>query len=218
MTKDIIYFPRIYRIITAVALICYTKGCMKSTLVTTESKERALLARLLNKDELAVREFYTTYSAGLLRFIRVRIENEQDVEEIAQDTLFAFLDGARDFTGKCKLGTYLCSIAKNKIIDFYRKKKIKRIVFSQLPNGLESLIATEVSPEELYDRVVVKEKIRRVFAQLTPAYAQTLTMKYIEGRSVEEIAELLVCSFKSAESILFRARKAFVKLYIGEGV
>ncbi len=180
--------------------------------------EQKLLERLLHGDPAAVKLFYETYSAMLLRFIRGRVNNEQDVEEIAQDTLFAFLEGARDFTGKCKLSTYLCSIAGHKIIDFYRKKKLKRIVFSQMPQGLELLISEENDPQDMLINKFVKEKIKSVFQRLAPQYAHMLKLKYEDGRSVGEIAKILSVSFKSAESVLFRARKAFVKLYIGERV
>ena len=87
--------------------------------------ERKLITRLLARNKMALSEFYRLYSARLLNFIRKRVGDEKDVEEIAQDTLFAFLEGARDFTGRCSLNTYLCSIAYNKIVDFYRKKRLK---------------------------------------------------------------------------------------------
>ncbi|HCM37450.1 MAG: RNA polymerase ECF-like protein sigma factor [Candidatus Gottesmanbacteria bacterium GW2011_GWB1_43_11] len=178
------------------------------------SEDTELLHRLLHRDKGAVREFYQKYSMRLINFIRKRIASEQDTEEIAQDTLFAFLEGARDFTGRCSLNTYLCSIANNKIVDFYRKRRLKRIVFSQLPEGLEPLISELADPQKIFDNTLLKQKIKQVFNKLTPHYAQTLKLKYVEGRSVAEIAEMLSISFKSAESVLFRARKAFVKLYI----
>lgn len=179
-------------------------------------EEKELLRRLLSQDQTAVREFYDRYAPLLLRFIRRKVDNEQDVEEIAQDTLFGFLEGARDFTGKCKLGTYVCTIASYKIVDYYRKKKLKRVLFSQMPHGLELLISEEAGPEEALHNKFTKEKINGVFANLAPQYRTILTMKYVEGRSVEEIASMLSCSFKSAESVLFRARKAFVKVFNGE--
>jgi RNA polymerase sigma-70 factor (ECF subfamily) len=95
-----------------------------------------------------------------LRFISRKIGDAQDTEEIAQDTLFAFLERARDFTGSCKLSTYICSIAHNKIVDFYRKRKLKKIVFSQLPTGFETLVSQTVSPEEAVINQFVKQKIK----------------------------------------------------------
>lgn len=178
--------------------------------------ERLLLKRLLSHDPSAVREFYDLYAPLLLKFISRKVGDEQDTEEIAQDTLFAFLERARDFTGSCKLSTYICSIAHNKIVDFYRKRKLKKIVFSQLPEGFEMLISQHTSPEDAVINQFVKQKIKEVLGQLSPHYSHILTLKYIEGRSVEEIALKLSISFKSAESILFRARRAFVKLYSQE--
>lgn len=185
-------------------------------LVQMNETERLLLKRLLSRDPSAVREFYDAYAPMLLKFISRKIGDVQDVEEIAQDTLFAFLEGARDFTGSCKLSTYICSIANNKIVDFYRKRKLKKIVFSQLPVGFELLISQTAGPEEMFVNQFVKQKIAQVLSALQPHYRSVLTMKYVEGRSVSEISQKLKVSFKSAESILFRARRAFVSLYTQE--
>lgn len=175
--------------------------------------ERELLNRLLSHDATAAREFYQKYSPRLLGFIRRRIDSVEDVEEIAQDTLYAFLENARDFTGKCSLNTYLCSIASHKIVDFYRRKRFKRIVFSQLPPGLEFLLSELTDPQKTFDNTLLAHKIAEVFRELAPHYAQMLKLKYVEGRSVVEIAKILSVSIKAAESVLFRARRAFVKLY-----
>lgn len=181
--------------------------------MTLTTEESDLIEGLLTKDEVAFKTFYDSYAPLLVRFVRTKVSEESDVEEITQDTLFAFLDGIRDFNGDCKISTYLCSIAHHKVIDFYRKKKIKKIVFSQLPDGFEELFASSSSPEDTMQHGFVKEHIASIFARLAPHYATMLRLKYIEGRSVDEIALMLSLSFKSAESILFRARKAFVKLY-----
>lgn len=175
--------------------------------------DETLLKRLLSHDRQAVKEFYTTYSGRLMAFIRRKVESLEDTEEIAQDTLFAFLEGMRDFDLRCSLNTYLCAIASNKIVDYYRRRKLKKIVFSQLPKGFEPLISELSDPQKMLDNSFVAQKITHVFKKLTPHYARILHLKYVEGRSVIEIAKLLTCSFKSAESILFRARKTFVKLY-----
>lgn len=187
-------------------------------MATVSSQDLYLIKRLLSRDPSAVKEFYDTYSVLLLRFIRRKVGDEQDVEEIAQDVLFAFLEGARDFAGNCKLSTYLCSIASHKIVDYYRKKKLKRVVFSQLPQGLEQLLTDSLSipPEEVMSQQFVTDKIASVFKALQPHYAKILTMKYVEGRSIDEIAGKLSFTYKAVESVLFRARKTFVKLYSNE--
>lgn len=175
--------------------------------------DRELVTKLLSRDEAALNHFYHTYAPQLLGFIRTKIGSEADVEEIAQDTLFALLEGLRDFTFQSSLKTYLFSIAHHKIVDFYRKRKLKKIVFSQIASGLELIRAEGVEPEELFTKHMIEEKIATVLSRLTSKQAKVLLLKYVEGRGVVEIAQKMSLTFKSAESLLFRARKAFVKLY-----
>lgn len=175
--------------------------------------ERGLIERILKKDKAAVRRFYVDFSPKLLRFINSKVENRADTEEICQDVLYAFLEGARDFSGRSSLLTYLCAIARYKIIDFYRRRKLKKILFSQLPQEIEVLASNLTDPQKLLDNAFLAQKIRSILVKVSPLYRQMIKLKYIEGRSVAEIARILKISFKSAESVLFRARKAFVKLY-----
>lgn len=172
-----------------------------------------LISLILSRDKKALLTFYRKYAPKLSRFIAGKIGNPADAEEVLQDTLFGFLEAIRDFEGKSNIQTFLFSICQHKIIDFYRRKKIKHAVFSQMPQ-LESLISPLMNPEEELDATLIREKIHAVLARLLPRYRQILVMKYSEGLSVDEIANRLSSTFKSVESQLFRARKAFVELFI----
>lgn len=174
--------------------------------------EKQLVTAILEGKEAALWKFYRYYSPRLLTFIRRKIENENDAEEILQDSLLATIEGLRDFSFRCSLLTFVCAITMHKIIDFYRKKKLKNIVFSRIKD-IESLVFTLVGPENALDEELVKQKIKAVFGRLNPTYRLILELKYIQGYTVTEIADKLAISFKSAESQLFRARKAFVQIY-----
>lgn len=171
------------------------------------------IQRILSGDRRALHSFYHTYTPKLTRFINTKINNPKDAEEILQDTLYAFLEAIRDFAGTSKLQTFLFSIASHKIVDFYRKKKIKHVLFSRAPQ-LETLVSPLLNPEEHLDIVLLKEKIYKVLGRILPRYRDILLMKYIDGLSVGAIARKFTVSFKSAESQLFRARKAFVALFL----
>jgi RNA polymerase sigma-70 factor (ECF subfamily) len=172
-----------------------------------------MIAKILLRDRRTLLLFYRRYSPKLSRFIAGKVGNPADAEEILQDTLYAFLDAIRDFQGKSNVQTFLFSICQHKVIDYYRKKKLKHAVFSQMPQ-LEAIVSQLSGPEEQLDAVLVKEKIHAVLSRLLPRYRQILLLKYLDGLSVEEIAKHLTLSFKSVESQLFRARKAFVEHFI----
>jgi RNA polymerase sigma-70 factor, ECF subfamily len=174
--------------------------------------ERELVTHILSGHEPSLHLFYKTHSSKLTAFVRKRIGEEKDVEEIVQDTFMACLEAFRDFTFACSLSTFLCSIAKRKVVDFYRKKKLKRLLFSQFPQ-LESILSVLTTPEDALDEKLLVERIETTFGKLAPRYTKVLRLKYVEGLSVEEIARDLSTSFKSVESMLFRARRAFSLTY-----
>jgi RNA polymerase sigma-70 factor (ECF subfamily) len=140
------------------------------------------------------------------------LHRDKDAEEIFQDTLLAFLEALRDFQGECAITTFLYSIGRHKIIDYYRKKKIRHLVFSQAP-FLEELVSPILNPEEELDAVMLKEKLKQVFSHILPRYALVLKLKYIDDFSVWDIANRHAWSLKKTESLLSRARKAFIKEY-----
>jgi len=175
--------------------------------------DKELIRQILARDRRSLLAFYRRFAPKLSRFIRTKVGSPADAEEILQDTLYAFLEAIRDFEGKSNIQTFLFAICQHKIVDFYRRKKLRHAVFSQMPQ-LEALISPRMSPEDELDGVLIREKIQSVLGRLLPRYRQILTLKYIDGHSVGEIADKLTLTFKSAESQLFRARKAFVELFI----
>lgn len=175
--------------------------------------DRSLIERIIARDKRSLHIFYHTYAPKLSRLIHTKIANPKDVEEVLQDTLFAFLESIRDYTGKATLSTYLYAICNHKIVDFYRRKKILHTVFSLTPN-LESLISPVLNPEEAFDAVLLKGKIKQALRSLVPQYRSVLSFRYIENLSVAEIAARLTITLKSVESRLFRARRAFVEAFL----
>ena len=175
--------------------------------------DQELVTAMLKRDRHALAVFYRTHTPKLRQFIRSKIANPDDAEEVLQDVLYAFLEAIRDFTGASKLTTFLYAIAGHKVIDWYRRKKIRHVVFSAVPQ-LESLVAPIFGPEEELDASLLRQKIRIVLGRLLPTHRSVLILKYTEDFTVADIARKLAISFKSAESQLFRARKAFVEAFL----
>ncbi|MBI5465504.1 sigma-70 family RNA polymerase sigma factor, partial [Candidatus Gottesmanbacteria bacterium] len=164
----------------------------------------------IKKDQLAIKTLHNQYSLSLFSFIASKIERKEDVEEILQDTWISIFDSLPLFAGRCSLLTWAKTIALHEVADFYRKRKIKSLVFSHLP-FLENLVSQALGPEMVCQQKEIKREVEKVFASLSEGYRQILRLKYIEGFTVAQIGKSLRLSFKSTESRLFRARLAFQK-------
>jgi len=165
-------------------------------------------------DDKDFKNFYQKYKGRLLNFILQRVGKPEDAEEILQDTFLSALDSLPLFRKESSFYTWLCSIAKHEIADFYRKQKIKTIVFSHFPQ-LGKIVSQALSPEAALEGKELEEEIVRCFHSLSEGYSRILRLKYIEGHSYKEIAKKLKESVKTIESRLFRARKAFTKAWEG---
>lgn len=175
--------------------------------------EKKLVEDILKGREVPLRQFYKLYKDKLFSFIKSKVDSGQDSEEIMQDTLLDALEGLRDFTFRSSLYTYLCAIAKHKVVDFYRKKKIKAILLSQIPQNIKPLISHILNPDEQFEAIEKKMQIRKILTLLKPIYSKVLVLKYHQGFTVAEIAEDQLLTIKSVESLLVRARREFIKKY-----
>lgn len=175
-------------------------------------EEKKLVQKIIHKDEKALLLIYREYKKPLHNFIYRKLKDHFTAEEITQDVFLDFIEALRDFQFQCSIKTFLFSIAKNKSIDFIRKKKLKKILFSALPPYfIESLKAIFID-EELEKKELAK-KISTALEKLPNDYEVVLRLKYMEGERVNSIARKLTLGFKATESLLFRARKAFIKVF-----
>ncbi|MEK7597379.1 MAG: RNA polymerase sigma factor [Patescibacteria group bacterium] len=178
----------------------------------TNKEERELLGKIIKKDEKALFYVYKKYQPSIFNFVKSQINNYQTAEELTQDIFMDFIEALRDFRFQSSLKTFLFSIARHKIVDEIRKRKLKSILFSKLPSYIIESLKVVFIDEEI-DKKELKEKISKIINSLPNDYQVILRLKYIEGIKIKEIANKLEMNFKAAESLLFRARKSFIKVF-----
>ncbi len=190
--------------------------CYNQDMTFDKQIEERLVGQLLEGKRGAAREFYKLYNGAVKAYVVKKAQSIEDAEEIVQDTFLAAMDSLALFSGRSRLYTWMIGIARHEISDYYRKKRIKSLVLSQFP-VLEQVLADERTLEDEYDSHDLKLRVEEVLEQLIPRYARVLRMKYLEGWSVQEIADKLGESFKATETALFRARAAFALAWVKAG-
>lgn len=153
-------------------------------------------------------KFYKKYYLSLKSFIGKKIDDEGVVEEIINDVLMVAINSMGNFDGRCNEFSWICGIAKHKIVDYYRKKKLKTILFSVNPM-FEEIADKALTPERDALKNELKEEIKKTFREMKAGYKNILRLKYIEGLKVNDIAKKNKLSVKAVESRLMRARKQF---------
>jgi RNA polymerase sigma-70 factor, ECF subfamily len=159
------------------------------------------------------KDWIKKYTLPLFFYIHKKVDENEDAWDLTQETLISASQSLPLYAGKSSFSAWLYGIARHEVADFYRKKKIKTILFSHMP-FLEELADQAFGPEEEVIEKELKIRIKEVLTNLSEGYSIILRLKYIEGESVGQIAQKLGLSYKTAESRLTRARVAFQKAWI----
>lgn len=158
---------------------------------------------------------YKAYVDEIYQYIFLRTGFDVPLaEDLTQDIFLEVYKSLHGFRGVCSERTWVFKIAKNRLFDFYRKQ------YNQLPEAVsiddqlsEQLSDEKQNLEERLQTTYVNQRVRECLSQLPQQYKIILLLKYIEGKRMKEIAQILDKSPKAVESMLQRAREAFINLY-----
>ena len=122
------------------------------------------------------------------------------------------------FDGRSALSTWLCGIAKNKIRSRRRRRREVPIedVLAGADDEIEAILVSvdsEPLPEWILERRETRELVGATLSSLPAEYRRDLVRKYVEGRSVAQMAAEDGRGEKAAESRLHRARLAFSRVF-----
>jgi RNA polymerase sigma-70 factor (ECF subfamily) len=129
------------------------------------------------------------------------LKNHGDIEDIVQETfIFAYFYYEK-LADKSKLKAWLCGIARNKSLKFIRDNSREYTPFEEIPD-----LPDLSTPESIYIEREDKENLQKIISELPEETAQTVRLRYFEGKSIEEIAQLLEIKPGTVKSRLHNAR------------
>ncbi len=179
--------------------------------------EHQLIPLLKKKDEQAFAELFRQYSGVVLTTALGLIHNYQEAEDIVQDVFVEVLRSIHGFESKSSLKTWLYRLTISKCLDHLRtQKRLKR-------GGLFSFLSLQNDqswmhkPDFNHPGVLLENKERSVIlfkaiAKLPENQKVAFTLNKLEGRSYQEIAEIMECTVGAVESLLHRAKQRLRKL------
>jgi RNA polymerase sigma factor (sigma-70 family) len=155
---------------------------------------------------------------GRLRnFIRRRVADEADAEDILQDVFYELIEAYRLMKPIEQVGAWLYRVARNRIIDGFRKKKPERFLPEKDLDdededslSLEELLpSSDAGPEATYARSILLEELDSALDELTEEQREVFLAHEFEGLSFKEISAGTGISVNTLLS-----RKRYAVLYL----
>jgi len=152
------------------------------------SSELELTQRAVSGDPDAFAALYDFYVEQIYRFVLFRVGDEQTAEDLTSQVFLKAWNNLSSYQIRgLPFKAWLFRIARNSVIDYYRTYKET--------TPLEPSALTKPDPAaEVGDQVeqlLQAEELRLALQQLTEDQRQVLTLRFIEGLSTEEVANVM---------------------------
>lgn len=162
---------------------------------------------------------------ALFRYAMMRLRDETLAEDIVQETLLSAIQSLKSFSGGCSERTWLTSILKHKIIDYFRKNR-KQVQITNEDTDLSVLdrfferedewqnhwnpkfkpVEWNETPEQALERTEFRAVLHNCLSKMPMRIANVFTLREMDGLTSEEICEILELSSSNFWVIMHRAR------------
>lgn len=196
----------------------FSAGCNISAADPSTGVEaiEMLSAEALTMRERRLSKVIGRESARLRNFLRGRLPNEADVEDLLQDVFADLVEADALVEPVRQVSAWLFRVARNRLIDRFRKKRPKTVPIGtsaeEEPPGMfleEWLPSPEAGPEANFARGILLEELFAALDELPPEQREIFVAHELDGRSFKELAKR---TGLSVNTLLSRKRYAVMQL------
>ena len=189
---------------------CYLKilyKCVCLPRMADDISDENLMLSYCNGDADAFKTLYQRHKGPLYRFV-MRQCGSEFVDELFQDIWLKVVNSRKHYKVSAAFKTWLYRIARNRIIDHYRRQSLRPV--DNHAEALASLSATQTAqPENQLEASKQHELLMHAITALPREQKEAFLLKEEAGLGIEEIAATTGVTYEAAKS---RLRYAFRKL------
>ncbi len=173
--------------------------------------DKLLYLRLAKKDKEAFVKIYDLYFDQIYRFVYFKVSTREDAEDLTSAVFlktWAYVqnESIKDYK---TLKSLLYKVARNLVIDYYRKKSAQAEQLSIDNERFEIDLPDE--KQDIHENVEISDgyaQIKKKLFELKDEYREIIVMRYVNELSIGEIALSLEKSKGNVRVTLYRALKA----------
>ncbi len=178
-------------------------GRNDEALPVTEADEEQLLAKAMQFDDAALGELYDRYEARIYGYIYRRTGDQVLAEDLTAQVFLKMLESIRDQKAwRSSFSGWLYRIAHNLVVDTYRRKGRHGAVDLE---DVPQTAAESQNPEETVEQTLDAERLRSATRRLTDEQAEVVSLRFLEGYSIAEVAGMMNRTEGAIKALQYRA-------------
>lgn len=167
-----------------------------------------------NKDPKAFSQVYDLYVAKIYRFIFFKVNKAEDAQDLTSEVFLKTWQYIIDGKEIQNLRALFYTIAKNLVIDHYRKNSQKEVSLEQqfLEQQEIPITSDSLTPFEQLDQKIEIAKVEDKLRELKDEYREALILRFVDQLSIKEMSVVMGKKSGAVRVILYRALNALKKL------
>lgn len=175
-------------------------------------EDDSLLRRVQEYDPSALSEIYDRYAGRIYNYVYYRLGNAPLAEDLTGAVFVKMLEAIQTSKSwNVSFSGWLYRIAHNLVVDHYRRNQQDHTASLD-----ERLVASEQDPVKVVERRLERDRLRRAIAQLTEDQGLVITLKFVEGYTNAEVAQMLGKTEGAIKSLQFRAMASLRRILEAE--
>jgi len=174
-----------------------------------EIDDAALMAEVARGDTVAFERLVERHQALVIGTVGRMLGSNSDVEDVAQQVFVRVWKSAPRYRPTAKFTTWLLTITRNLVFNEVRRRKRHPADTLDVHEGEEALALTDPArhvPDEELLQAELQSAIESAIGRLPEKQRMAVVLRRYEGKSYEEIGEVLDLTVAAVKSLLFRAR------------
>ena len=173
--------------------------------------EEELVRQAIDGNQRAFTQIYELYFNRIYRYVYSQMGNQAEAEDLTQDVFIKALHSISTFKFKgAPFSSWLFRIAHNQIIDHWRKQKNKKTV--SLEQAAD--VVSNGDPVQMTENKANIEELSEALQQLPPAQREVVTLRFVAGLSIAEVAETLGKREGTVKALQFNGTATLKKLML----
>lgn len=179
-----------------------------------------LLNQIAQHNEQAFRKIYLHYQRQVFAFARMKLGDDAAAADIVQETFIAIQRNPLGYKGSCEFSTWLCSIAKNKVADWWRLRGRQGESVDLDDEQIQNIPDPNWDWTGMAEQEELHEILLECIQRLSDKLKESIYLAYFEDQRLETIALQQNCPTNTIKTRLFHARvkiRGCVENALGEG-
>jgi len=174
---------------------------------TEPLREQEISSRAACSDEHLYAQWVRRYSSPVYGFLYRMLSSSEDAEDLTQETFFALYQNRTKVRTDVELLPYLFTIARRKAISLIRRRTVRGIFLPLAHEHEQEIACPRFSPADAALQSQQEQIVNQALATLKPKYRAALILRFFEGLSYPEIAQVMRKPEGTVKSWIFRAEK-----------